>query len=222
MLRLIACSLALASTGTVVTALSSASSNRRAFIQTSGAAAAAAVVGAVLPANAVSQANVPAVGGKPIYGKEDIMSPKSHGTSDAPVQSELLYGVSNNLADRITNYNRRFAEQAGYFVSTSLEDTIRNHVEKTGGQPLAFYDSVTGKPLFVAPVGRSVDQFLEESKIHGWPSFRDQEVVWDNVRILKDGETVSLSGTHLGHNLPDRAGNRYCINLVSIAGQPNA
>jgi hypothetical protein len=167
MLRLIACSLALASTGTVVTALSSASSNRRAFIQTSGAAAAAAVVGTVLPANAVSQANVPAVGGKPIYGKEDIMSPKSHGTSDAPVQSELLYGVSNNLADRITNYNRRFAEQAGYFVSTSLEDTIRNHVEKTGGQPLAFYDSVTGKPLFVAPVGRSVDQFLEESKIHG-------------------------------------------------------
>jgi peptide methionine sulfoxide reductase MsrB len=40
------------------------------------------------------------------------------------------------------------------------------------------------------------------------------------VRTLKNGETVSLSGTHLGHNLPDRAGNRYCINLVSIAGYP--
>jgi hypothetical protein len=168
MLRLIVCSLALASTGTMgVTALSLASSNRRAFLQTSGAAAVAAVVSAVAPANAASQGNVPAVGGKPIYGKEDIMSPKSHGTSDAPVQSELLFEVSNNLADRITNYNRRFAEQAGYFGSTSMEDTIRKHVEKTGGQPLAFYDSVTGKPLFVAPVGRSVDQFLEESKIHG-------------------------------------------------------
>lgn len=23
-----------------------------------------------------------------------------------------------------------------------------------------------------------------------------------------------------GHNLPDRKGNRYCINLVSVAGQP--
>ena len=31
------------------------------------------------------------------------------------------------------------------------------------------------------------------------PSFRDEEVVWDNVRILKrSGETVSADGTHLG------------------------
>lgn len=55
----------------------------------------------------------------------------------------------------------------------------------------------------------------------GWPSFRDNEVVWDNVRVLKNsGETVSIDGTHLGHNLPDRKGNRYCINLVSVAGSP--
>jgi hypothetical protein len=26
--------------------------------------------------------------------------------------------------------------------------------------------------------------------------------------------------SHLGHNLPDRKGSRYCINLVSIAGRP--
>jgi peptide methionine sulfoxide reductase MsrB len=31
---------------------------------------------------------------------------------------------------------------------------------------------------------------------------------------------VSLAGTHLGHNLPDSKGNRYCINLVSVAGYP--
>ena len=31
---------------------------------------------------------------------------------------------------------------------------------------------------------------------------------------------VSLTGTHLGHNLPDFKGNRYCINLVSVAGYP--
>jgi hypothetical protein len=37
---------------------------------------------------------------------------------------------------------------------------------------------------------------------HGWPSFRDSEVNWDYVRILPDGETVSVAGTHLGHNLP--------------------
>ena len=77
---------------------------------------------------------------------------------------------------------------------------------------------MTGKPLFIAPKDRSVDEFLAESKTHGWPSFRDQEVVWENVKILADGETVSVDGTHLGHNIPDRR-NRYCINLVSIAGQ---
>jgi peptide methionine sulfoxide reductase MsrB len=76
--------------------------------------------------------------------------------------------------------------------------------------------------LFVAPRGRTFDEFLVESRRHGWPSFRDEEVVWDNVRVLEDGESVSVDGTHLGHNLPDRSGNRYCINLVSVAGQPQA
>ena len=83
---------------------------------------------------------------------------------------------------------------------------------------LTYYDSITGKPLFIAPVGRTMEEFLEESESHGWPSFRDEEVVWDNVKILWNGETVSYDGTHLGHNLPDLQGNRYCINLVCIAG----
>ena len=56
--------------------------------------------------------------------------------------------------------------------------------------------------------------------VHGWPSFRDDEVNWDYVRVLPDGEAVSVDGTHLGHNLPDKNGNRYCINLVSVAGRP--
>jgi peptide methionine sulfoxide reductase MsrB len=81
-------------------------------------------------------------------------------------------------------------------------------------------DSVSGLPLFRAPIGRTVDDFIAESKVHGWPSFRDDEVVWDNVRILKNGETVSIAGTHLGHDIPDGKGNRYCINLVSVAGNP--
>ena len=144
------------------------------------------------------------------------MAPKAHGTSASPVQSDLLYGVSNKLADKICNYNRHFAEMAGYFQSTNFEDTVLN-----ADGPITFYDSVTGKPLFVAPIDRSPEEFVQESKVHGWPSFRDQEVVWQNVRVLKNsGETVSVDGTHLGHNLPDRAGNRHCINLVSIAGHP--
>merc|ERR1711992_218612 len=115
------------------------------------------------------------------------------------------YDVSNKLADKICNYNRRFAENAGYFEYTPFESIIT----KANGQPVTFYDSVTGKPLFKAPIDRSADDFIAESRIHGWPSFRDQEVVWSNVRVLKGScETVSVDGTHLGHNLPDRNGNR--------------
>ena len=56
----------------------------------------------------------------------------------------------------------------------------------------------------------------------GWPSFRDEEVVKEHVRVLPDsGEAVSVDSTHLGHNIPDRNGNRYCINLVSVAGFPS-
>ena len=65
-----------------------------------------------------------------------------------------------------------------------------------------------------------MEAFISESQAHGWPSFRDEEVVWENMRCLSNGEAVSVDGTHLGHNLPDKKGNRYCINLVSVAGNP--
>mmetsp|Transcript_17247 Transcript_17247/g.35593 ORF Transcript_17247/g.35593 Transcript_17247/m.35593 type:complete len:223 (-) Transcript_17247:200-868(-) len=190
-------------------------SSRKDFLQLTSAAAFASLVGSTV----APQVSVAVdIGGKIRYAGEDVMSQKGHGTSAQPVQSELLYGANNKLADKICNFNRHFAEMGGYFQSTSFEDAVMNAKE-----PITFYDSVTGKPLFVAPVNRSAEQFIDESKVHGWPSFRDEEVVWENVRVLKgSGETVSLDGTHLGHNLPDRAGNRYCINLVSIAGNPIA
>lgn len=120
------------------------------------------------------------------------------------MQSKLRWNVDNQLADRISNYNRHWAEFAGYFLST---DFLK---EEDGSKPITFYDSVTGKPLFTfTGEKRSFEDFKRESQIHGWPSFRDDEVVWENVRVLPDGETVSTSGTHLGHNLPDRKGNRY-------------
>lgn len=154
--------LALAYSTAALSTPSSANYNRRTFLQHLPSAAIAVSTVALAPSHANA---IPNVGGKPVFGSEDIMAPKAHGTSDAPVQSDLLYGVSNKLADRITNFNRRFAEQAGYFESTSLEDQVRTMAKK--GEPLTFYDSVTGKALFVAPVGRSADQFLAESKIHG-------------------------------------------------------
>jgi hypothetical protein len=63
--------------------------------------------------------------------------------------------------------------------------------------------------MIILTNGYNISQHREESKSHGWPSFRDEEVVWENVRCLPNGESVSVDGTHLGHNLPDRKGNRY-------------
>ena len=144
------------------------------------------------------------------------MSKKAHGTSETPVQEDLRWDCDAKLADRICNFNRHYAEHSGYFEGSPkfLEEA------RTAKGEMTFYDSNTGKPLFIAPRGRSMEDFLVESRAHGWPSFRDQEVVWENVRVLPDGETVSLAGTHLGHNLPDGKGSRYCINLVSVAGRP--
>lgn len=130
------------------------------------------------------------------------------------MQANLRWGCDGEVADRICNFNRHYAERSGYWKTTSFLK------EESDGDEITFYDSNTGKPLFVAPKGRTYDEFLKESTAHGWPSFRDDEVVWDNVRCLPNGETVSVDGTHLGHNLPDKKGSRYCINLVSIAGRP--
>jgi len=140
-----------------------------------------------------------------------------NGTSAIPVQYNLRWKCDRKTADQICNHNRRFAERSGYFINR-LE--FYNEVKQLkAGETITFYDSNTGKPLFAAPVGRTTQEFLEESRKHGWPSFRDDEVVWDNVRCLRGGEAVSLDGTHLGHNLPDANGSRYCINLVSVAGR---
>merc|ERR1712050_481707 len=144
----------------------------------------------------------------PLVGDESIMSKKAHGTTDAPVQKNLRWNCDQTVADSVCSFNRHYAEPSGSFKSTNFLE------ECDGKSEITFYDSVTGKPLYIAPRGRTWAQFVQESKSHGWPSFRDEEVVWENVRCLKDGEAVSIDGTHLGHDLPDKNGNRYCINLV--------
>jgi len=147
-------------------------------------------------------------------GDESIMSPKEHGTSPTPVMKNLKWSCDYDTADRICNFNRHYAEFAGYWTTTKyLEEVDREN-------PTKYYDSVTGNHLFTAPMGRTMEEFLVESGSHGWPSFRDEEVNWDYVRVLPDGECVSVTGTHLGHNIPDKKGNRYCINLVCVAGEP--
>ena len=152
-----------------------------------------------------------------VIGPESIMSQKAHGTSSTPVQENLRWNCDNAKADKICNFNRKYAEHSWYYRTRSDFMKEANSIKE-----MTFYDSNTGIPLFI--VGgdnkRTLKEFLRESAFHGWPSFRDNEVNWEHVRVLKDGETVSVSGTHLGHNLPDKNGARYCINLVSVAGRP--
>ena len=115
-------------------------------------------------------------------------------------------------------HSKHILDPTGYWTSTEFLKDIKDRDDPNA--PINFYDSVTGKLLFTAPVGRTMDDFIKESNSHGWPSFRDEECQWDYVRCLPDGECVSTTGTHLGHNIPDKKGNRYCINLVSVAGKP--
>lgn len=84
--------------------------------------------------------------GYPVVGGDDIMSKKAHGTSGVPVQSKLRWNCDVALADRICNYNRNWAENAGYWSSPSvsfLKEIDEDSVRVNG--PIKFYDSVTGK-----------------------------------------------------------------------------
>lgn len=70
------------------------------------------------------------------------------------------------------NYSTRCPQYAGYWLTTSFLKEVDRKAETT------YYDSVTGLPLFIAPRGRTFEDFEAESRSHGWPSFRDEEVVW--------------------------------------------
>jgi peptide methionine sulfoxide reductase MsrB len=133
-----------------------------------------------------------------------------------PIEPALKFGCATEqtLADKICCHNTRFAEPAGFLDTKPFFSALNT----TG--PNVFYDSVCGLPLFVAPVGRSFAAWQAESTKHGWPSFRKEESFSENIEILAGGEMRSTCGVHLGHNLPDGQGDRYCINLVCMAGAP--
>ena len=144
--------------------------------------------------------SLPKVGGRIRFGDEELMAPKGHGTTARAVQESLRWKVDRTTADRICSFTREAAEPRGYWKTAS---SFLQELRRSRSSKVSFYDSVSGELLFVAPAGRTMAEFLAESDRHGWPSFRDAEVVWDNVRVLRPSdETVSTAGTHLGHNLP--------------------
>lgn len=87
--------------------------SRKNFLQASGLALTSFVLIPQSSRAAVQQQQLlpDVVGGKIRFGDEDIMSPKEHGTSVQPVQSDLKFGVNNKLADKICNYNRYDTKQ---------------------------------------------------------------------------------------------------------------
>lgn len=161
-------------------------------------------------------------------------SPSWKSICSGPVQTSLRFGLSDfpvpqtlpdpapgeTLGDAICcdSYYRNIAaaEPSGLFADAGV-DLFATANENADGT-FTFRDSVSGIPLFIAPRGRSLDDFKAETAKHGWPSFRDAEMVKNNVVVTKDGEVHSISGTHLGHNDPDSKGPRYCLDLVCLAG----
>ena len=69
--------------------------------------------------------------GYPVYGSREIMKKKKHGTSEKPVMKNLKWGCDYELADKICNYNRHFAENAGYFRKTKWLSEVDGNVETT-------------------------------------------------------------------------------------------
>merc|ERR1719201_1993274 len=112
---------------------------------------------------------------------------------------------------------KHFAETQFLFEAPDI--ALFSTLEKTSGVT-TFYDSACGVPVFKAPVNRTLAEFKADTIEHGWPSFRDGEVVLDNVVTDKStGFVTSKCGTHLGSYLPDSKGiPRWCIDLSCISG----
>jgi peptide methionine sulfoxide reductase MsrB len=129
--------------------------------------------------------------------------------------------ADETLADAICcdNFFRPFAEPQDFFSQpdVALFDKLDSKGETT------FYDSVCGEPLFTAPQNRTFSEWKAESEEHGWPSFRNAEIIPGAITVDNStGFVFSKCGTHLGSYLPDSEGDRYCLDLACLSGVPKS
>lgn len=167
-------------------------------------------------------ATAPALAADPIAGPifafpKDIMTEKKHGTCPVEVQKDLRFGVDVTTADIVSCYNTNLAEVRGYAFQEGK--MLEHDLQYSPTRSLMLFDSVTSKKLLRVPQARSFEQFLDESRKLGYLSVRDNEVMWENVRVLVNGNLVSVDGTFLGRVAPDQDGNRYAINLSAVSGK---
>jgi len=163
-----------------------------------------------------------------------VQPPASNDYCQGPVQSDLRFNISTRdtpetlsqyvdgnetLAEAVCCDRRTEALAEPRFTYMAPDISLFTKVDANG--VTTFYDSVCGVPVFKAPVGRTLAAFKADTEEHGWPSFRPQEVVQENIKTDKTtGYVTSSCGTHLGSYLPDEQGDRWCIDLSCIAGRP--
>jgi hypothetical protein len=152
-----------------------------------------------------------------------------------PIELNLRYNVSNRFAINYLPYAgesaneslveavccdpayRSSAEPRFFFKRPDI--ALFDHLSETS--TTTFYDPVCGIPLLTAPQNRSFAEWRAETDEHGWPSFRFNEIVNNNIVVDPDSGAVSSTcGTHLGSNLPDDKGPRLCLDLSCLSGTP--
>lgn len=148
------------------------------------------------------------------------------------VQSNLRYNISNispqlvipvpadeSLPEAICCDKKflPFAEPQFTFQRPDVD--LFSKMNPTG--TTIFYDSVCGQPLFEVPKGRTLKEFQDETLEHSWPSFRPEEVI-DNSVYIDENNYVFTTGCniHLGSNVPDEKGIRYCLDISCVSGNP--
>jgi hypothetical protein len=99
-------------------------------------------------------------------GPESLMCPKAHGTCPTAPPQALRWSCDFATADEICCFNRHYAEYGGYWQTTPfLGDPFggapSDVAVPTHDNPVVFYDTITSKPLYVAPQNRTWDEFVE-------------------------------------------------------------
>jgi len=162
--------------------------------------------------------------------------PDEYMTCSGAVQDGLRYNMSSrtqayglavpvddgeSLAEAVCCDSRVKPYAEPQYTYYAPDIMMYEHLDESG--ITTFYDSVCGLPLFVAPMNRTLDEFKADTDEHGWPSFRQEEVVEENVVTDEEtGYVTSACGTHLGSYLPDAEGARWCIDLSCVSGNPVA
>jgi len=110
----------------------------------------------------------------------------------------------------------KFFEPEGYLEEPQVDLFGRLAKNPGENQTITFYDSVCGIPLFVAPRGRTFQEFAQESRKRGYLMFRREEIVSGNV-VLAGQMLESKCSTFLGRK-PNPNVEEYQVNLVCVAG----